>query len=196
MARRKDHNREEIKKLAILAGLDILQQEDLKALSARAIANKIGYTVGTLYNVFKNFDEIVLYLNGETMDAMLRDFQQEKDIYRLIEIYIQFAHTHSAAWRLLFEFKRLEDDIPTWYHQKINTLFQWIETTLLPYVGNSPTQASMTAKVLWASLYGICFLSLNGKLNTILGETAHSLAFALTKNYLARVSNNLLQAQV
>ncbi len=185
MARRKDHSREELKTLAIQAGLTILQEEGLMALSARAIAKKIGYTVGTLYNVFENFDEIVLYLNAETMAAMSDAFNQETDIFRLTDIYIHFAHTHSESWRLLFEFKRSNEILPLWYSKKIEVLFVFVEKALLPYVDYSNIMASMAAKVLWASLYGICFLSINGKLNIILGETVHTIGKSLVENYLS-----------
>lgn len=195
MARRKDHSREEIKSLAIQAGLTLLYENGLTSLTARAIAKKIGYTVGTLYNVFKNFDEIVLHLNAETMSKMTTALGIEKDIFHLTEIYIQFAHQHDSAWRLLFEFNHHNQDLPVWYNQKIETLFKVVENALLPYVNHSETQAAMTAKVLWASLYGICYLSLNGKLTAVLGENVQTIGKSLVENYLAGAvrQQNLLQ---
>ncbi len=195
MARRKDHSREEIKSLVIQAGLALLYENGLTSLTARAVAKKIGYTVGTLYNVFKNFDEIVLHLNADTLSKMTTVLGAEKDIFRLTEIYIQFSHQHDSAWRLLFEFNHHHQDVPLWYNQKIEALFKLVENALLPYVNHSQTQAAMTAKVLWASLYGICYLSLNGKLTTILGESAQTIGKSLVENYLAGAvrQQNLLQ---
>ena len=70
MARRSDHSREEIKEMALNAAMEVLEQEGPKGLSARKVASAIGYTVGTLYLVFKNQQEMVLQLNARTLDDM------------------------------------------------------------------------------------------------------------------------------
>lgn len=59
MARRSDHSREEIKEMALTAALTILEEEGARGLTARKVATAIGYTVGTLYLVFKNQQEMV-----------------------------------------------------------------------------------------------------------------------------------------
>ena len=54
MGRRNEHSRDEIKEMAIEAGKKIIVEEGFSNLGARKIARAIGYTVGTLYNVFDN----------------------------------------------------------------------------------------------------------------------------------------------
>ena len=66
MGRRSDHSREEIRQMALQAAESIVTEGGYKALSARKVASEIGYTVGTLYLVFENLDELVLYVNGRT----------------------------------------------------------------------------------------------------------------------------------
>ena len=65
MARRKDHTREELTQLAIKAGRELVVEKGSAALTARNVAQAIGYTPGTLYNVFENIDALVAAINIE-----------------------------------------------------------------------------------------------------------------------------------
>lgn len=70
MARRSDHSREEIRAMALAAAQQIVTEQGFAALNARKIASAIGYTVGTLYLVFKNLDDLFLQLNARTLDDL------------------------------------------------------------------------------------------------------------------------------
>jgi AcrR family transcriptional regulator len=67
MGRRNDHTRKDIKEMAVKAGLDIIEENGFSGLSTRKVASKIGYSVGTLYNVFENFDDLVFHINALTL---------------------------------------------------------------------------------------------------------------------------------
>jgi hypothetical protein len=60
MARRKDHTRVQLKEMSLLAGQKILQEEGIPSFSARKIAKEIGYTVGTVYNVFDLINSAII----------------------------------------------------------------------------------------------------------------------------------------
>ena len=70
MARRSDHTREELKELAIAAGQKVISDEGFCKFSARKVAKEMGYTVGTLYNIFGDYNDIVLHINFATLDDM------------------------------------------------------------------------------------------------------------------------------
>ena len=70
MARRADHSREELCEIAMQAAERIVETDGLRALTARNVADAIGYSPGTLYNLFANLDELILQLNGRTLDAL------------------------------------------------------------------------------------------------------------------------------
>ena len=76
MARRNDHSREELYQLALGAARDIAEAEGLRGLTARRIAAEIGYSVGTLYNVFVNLDDLIIHLNGSTLDQLYKALSQ------------------------------------------------------------------------------------------------------------------------
>ena len=57
MARRSDHSREELYELALEKAGEIAEKEGLRGLTARGVAREIGYTIGTLYNIFEDLDD-------------------------------------------------------------------------------------------------------------------------------------------
>ena len=103
----------------------------------------------------------------------------------MTQAYIEFAHSQAPAWSLLFETKLIETNRPTWYMEKINRLFRQVEDVILPILNDDRDEAATTAKVLWASLYGICALSITGKVDLVLNEHAQSLGQSLVDHYLA-----------
>ena len=72
MPRRKDHTRKELTALAIEGGRKIVIEKGPGALTARSVAKEIGYTAGTLYNLFANIDELTAAINIGSMDAFAR----------------------------------------------------------------------------------------------------------------------------
>ncbi len=197
MARRSDHSQEEIRQMAIQAGKEIIEREGFSALSARKVALKIGYTVGTLYNVFTSLDDLLLHIKALTLDEMAVFISQNtKDqisgvaaIKKLATLYLNFASQHYQSWSFLFE-KHLPPDIsiPLWYEKKVNKLFTLVEKQLLPLMKNNQEQGERAAIILWSSIHGICALSLTGKLNVTKAKSIQVLMDELIENYLAGVT--------
>lgn len=67
MARRPDHSRDELYALAMNAARGIVERDGIRGLTARNIATAIGYSPGTLYNLFDNLDDLALQINGATL---------------------------------------------------------------------------------------------------------------------------------
>ena len=61
MGRRADHSRDELFEMALSAAREIAEEDGLGGLTARRIAAKIGYSAGTLYNLFDDLDDLALY---------------------------------------------------------------------------------------------------------------------------------------
>ena len=70
MARRSDHSREELHALALTAARRIVEAEGLRGLGARRVAREIGYTIGTIYNIFEDFDDLIDQMNSQTLDQL------------------------------------------------------------------------------------------------------------------------------
>ena len=64
MARRSDHSREQLADMAVAAATALAERDGLRGVTARGVAREIGYTVGTLYNVFDNLDDVLRHATG------------------------------------------------------------------------------------------------------------------------------------
>ena len=114
MGRRNEHSREELRALALRAAGDIVAEASkggIAALSMREVARRIGYTVGALYIVFQNLDDLIVHLNEQTvleLRAALerirgRTNQPAQNLRLLVAAYLGFALLNTARWRLVFE---------------------------------------------------------------------------------------------
>lgn len=163
MGRRTDHTREEIKKMLIESAFKLVDTKGMEFFNARKISSEIGYSAGTIYNLFANLEELMLYVNLKTVDLLIDEmekvFQKVADRNNLggavAKHYLHFARTHPGLWSLLFE--TAIEDSPDWYEQHIEKSFSRLEL----YLGERDRK---NGKILWASVHGICLLKLRGKL--------------------------------
>ncbi len=201
MARRSDHTREELKAMAIAAGRDLIRDAGYSGFSARKLATAIGYTVGTLYNLFENHDDIVLHINAVTLEDLLAVMESRfgasgaaahsgldemETLKALAACYIEYARENYNCWSALFEHNLAPGvPLPDWYGERIGALFSLIEAHLRPVVGEDERDLRQTARVLWASIHGICALTLTNKLTLVGVETTEGLTDSLVENYIA-----------
>lgn len=192
MARRNDHTKEEIRQMVITTGCKLIEEFGFSEFSTRKIAKEIGYTVGTLYNVFDNYDDIILHINARTLDEMQSFIEANMNLQlkgvssvkQIAKLYIDFAHQNRNSWSSLFEYNIPQElTSPEWYDQRIASLFGVVEGLLLDFIGKK-SEALEHAKVIWASVHGICILSLTRKLNVVGVGSVEILTDSLIENYL------------
>ena len=70
MGRRSIHTAEELRELILKAATELIESDGLAGLSAREVARRIGYSPGTLYNVFDNLDDLVLTIEARLLDRL------------------------------------------------------------------------------------------------------------------------------
>ena len=170
MARRKDHTREEIREMAIQAATSVLEQDGHEALTARRIATEIGYAPGTLYNVFSDLDELILYVNGRALEelrAALAEARQQAvraanattvdTVMALARTQLDFMRRRPATWWQLFHVRWPEDQLfPDWYVAKVGETMAELEWALLPEFAADDAFRRRLARTLWAGFFGIC----------------------------------------
>lgn len=196
MARRSDHTRKELWRLALDASKRIVEKEGLRGLRARQIARDIGYTIGTLYNLFEDLDDLIMHMNGETLDQLMEacskvELTQDPsmDLELLVQRYLRFTHENPKLWNAVFEHKLPEDrPVPDWFSEKVSSLLQIIERALAPILsGRSPDEIHLHARILWMSLFGMTVLEGSGRLQE--GETSLMLARTLIRTYVDGLRN-------
>lgn len=199
MGRRSDHTIQELTQMIVDAAYEIVEKEGIEKLSTRKVATKIGYTVGTLYNIFQNLDDIIVHINGRTLDNLIEQLEKSSKIKNnrapiknLSSSYYEFSKTQSHLWVLLFEHIFPSDHpFPRWYKTKIEKLIQIVCDTLAMSVPNlSEARSKECVSVLWAGIHGICVLALRDKLIRTGHGDAQSLLDNFIDNYLSGVKNH------
>ncbi|MGD2120018.1 MAG: TetR/AcrR family transcriptional regulator [Chromatiales bacterium] len=194
MARRSDHSREEIREMALQAAEQLLAEQGQEGLSARKVAQAIGYTVGTLYLVFDNLDDLIVQVNARTLDRlherMLKEQQNcdgaQECLLQLGQTYINFADDDPHRWEMVFDHRFSDDDgIPAWYQDKVARMFALVEDNLKPLAAHRPArEIANAARALWGGVHGICILALTGNLGVAGVESVQDLSESLISNFL------------
>jgi len=193
MARRSDHSREQIREMALSACESLIDKDGLKGLSTRKVAAEIGYSSGTLYQVFTNFDDMIMQLNARTLHRLQSQMMSAQRITaknRLAEFafcYIKFAHKQPELWQLLFEHRPTNPDIkPDNLTNHINALFNLVRQALSELKPAAVNEAvDLSANTLWSSIHGITVLMLQNKLYNGELEKAQSSIECLIAHFLA-----------
>lgn len=179
--------------MVLNAAESIIIDEGVEALTVRKIAMEIGYTVGSIYMVFANMQDLMMHIKGRTLDQLAAQLQQipgtrgiEGQISGLAEAYLAFAAQNYNRWRMVFEpGLRVGDVLPEWYREKIERMFAPIEALfrqLTPDGGAE--QAGLAARALWCGVHGVCVLSLNGNLGRAGVENAETAVRLLVENFI------------
>ena len=194
MARRSDHSREELREMVLTAAEKIVVEQGYEGLSARKVATAIGYTVGTLYLVFENLDDLILNINARTLDrlhARLSEIQASTDdasnyLMQLGQAYILFADDDPHRWAMVFEHRSSDGQaVPEWYREKITRMFAMVEEGLEPLAkGRSRREVTQAARALWGGVHGICILALTDNLGIVGVDSVQGLTQSLISNYL------------
>jgi AcrR family transcriptional regulator len=195
MGRRSEHSREDLHAMCLAAARRIVAADGPGALTARRIAREIGYSPGTLYNVFENLDELALHLNAATLDdlhqRLVEALRGQPDVRAALRAmaraYVDCARAEPQLWAALFE-HRMSDgrSRPDWYVERIARLFQLVERTLSPLFGTpAAEECRRAARILWSALHGIASLALAQKLELLTQLSAEEMADELVVTYLA-----------
>jgi AcrR family transcriptional regulator len=174
MGRRGEHGLEKIKEMAIEAAEELVAQGGISQLSSRKIASAIGYTPGTLYLVFKDIDDLVLQVNGRSLDKLqavltgagAKHKDHPKAVLAMCRAYLAYSKENPGLWSLLFErhwgpgFTR-----PDWYQAKKQACFAPLAARLKALgLGHNERELAGLTRTLWASIHGTCALQEDDKL--------------------------------
>ena len=203
MGRRSEHSADSLRLLILEASEKIISTNGLSGLSAREVARSVGYSPGTIYNIFENLDDLILQVEGrmlDELDARLATLSTDKPadqrVLELAHAYLAFTTERPRLWNLLFEHHLPPTmPVPAWYQHKLDALMQRVEGSLQPLVSGADRAAvARAARVLWAGVHGITSLATADKLAIVTSETAVALVDDLVRNYLLGLERRRLKA--
>ncbi|WP_045837189.1 TetR/AcrR family transcriptional regulator [Hyphomicrobium sp. 99] len=193
MGRRSVHSPEELRQLILDASQTIVERNGITGLSAREIARMIGYSPGTLYNIFENLDDVLLTLQVQLMARTLEHMKRvplgphsDQNIEALAHSYVDFALVNRRMWSLFLAHSLPPGTtVPALLHDYTNSIIDIVRGALEPIAPNSPREAlDATARTLWAGLNGITAIAATEKGVYLTPATAQSFAKELTTIFL------------
>lgn len=194
MGRRPMHSKQEFREIAVAAARAIIAEEGLRSLNVRAIAARMGCSVGTIYNIFDGLEELVAAINAETLDGLhgilLRTpvtGRPEADLHVLLGRYLEFIQENERSWNLLFEERLPEAGAPpAWYLEKVAGLFALLERMLQPLFGaHEQEELTRAVRLLWIGMHGVWSLNASGHLPIVSGDALEKIARDMVDVFLA-----------
>lgn len=147
----------------------------LSALKARDLAACVGCSLGAIYNLVADLDELTLRVSQRTLaelDAVLVAVERSTSLDTPAQLvawsqaYAAFAAANRNLWRALFEFRMAEGaELPDWFAADQLRLFLRLETRLAVLMPASDALAvKRQARTLFSAVHGIVALGLERKL--------------------------------
>jgi AcrR family transcriptional regulator len=173
MARRSDHSREELAALVVGAARDLVARSGRDAVTARAIAERIGYAPGSIYNAVGDLGLVLLRVNAETLGGLAgeleavvarsRSADPMHTVVAVAEAYMQFVSRHHRLWAAALEPGLAGDAPPEWYLSARERLAQLVDRVLRPFYPDA-AERNRCSVALWAALQGVAALSISDNL--------------------------------
>jgi len=178
MGRRSDHSREELEALILRTGQALMAEAGLARFSAREVAKRIGYSVGTIMHMFGGIDRLVMAINSHTfllwadwLEQRLSGLQGQERIEALVRGYFEFAGEHRNLWSAIYAHRLPEGDaLPeplAEQRARLTAIVVREVAAILP--PDRQENAASLARSLVATVHGHCSFALNGSF-ALLGE--------------------------
>ena len=151
-----------------------IAEQGLAALKARDLAVAAGVSLGGLYNIVGDLDEVILRVAARTLTRLDAALEQargagaapEEQLVAIAIAYCRFARENLGLWRALFDHRMAHDRVlPDWQAQSQWSAFSHVSTplrALLPALGED--QALLLARTLFSAVHGVVSLGLEEKL--------------------------------
>ncbi len=193
MGRRSDHTREELRALFIGEGHAHLAQVGLAKFSGREVAKRVGYSVGTISNLFGSVDGLIVAINSRSFELwaqILRDRLEsatDDRIAALVDGYFAFAEQSPELWSAIYAHRLPEGlDLPEEDKARRAGLTQIVEDeirTVLP--ADTDADVVRLARSLVAVVHGHCSFVVSGSFALLEEPDPRGAALARVRESLA-----------
>lgn len=179
MSEKTDKRRDALAEALIAAALAQIDAGGLASLRARDLAKAAGCSVGGVYTVFRDLDDLVLRANAETFRALgasvtaavdgLEAAEPVEILVAMGHAYLAFAEAHTNRWLALFDPSvAATTGLPDWYLGEVDALFAIIRGplgTLRP--GLSGEEADVMVRTLFSAIHGIVLLAVQRRISAV-----------------------------
>ena len=163
--------------MIVTEGHRLMAESGFGRFSAREVSRRIGYSVGTLYNVFDSLDHLLIAINSRTFELWTSHLRERIDgregdrIGALVQAYFDFARDHPRLWMAIYDHRLPENvTMPDDDMAKRRALTQIIFDEIarqLPM--RTQSEIEHLSRSLIAPVHGHCTFELNGTF-ALMGE--------------------------
>jgi AcrR family transcriptional regulator len=170
MARRSDHSPADLRRMILAEGHRHLADVGFGRFSAREVARRIGYSVGTVYNVFGTLDRLFYELNTITMrrwadltERRLKASGSDR-LDAMVDIYFEFASANRNLWEAIWAHRWPADEPPPEEaeHDRSRLTGMVIAEIAAALPAARRGEADALARSLIATVHGHCDCALSG----------------------------------
>ena len=146
-----------------------------KALTMRAVARAAGTTTPTVYERYRDRDDILRALRLQTRRELFAALSRTHGLREAFERHLDFALQHSHAYEVLFDAVAK----PPSLHEPWPT-FNLIRERLAKRLGGSPREHTRLMLAVWSLMHGTAMLIIRGQFEGVLRtQTVHACLDAL-----------------
>ena len=141
-----------------------------KALTMRAVAKSAGTTTPTVYERYRDRDDILRALRLETRRALFAAVSTTSTLREAFHAYLEFALKHSHAYEVLFDGVAK----PPSLHEPWPS-FNLMRERVAKRLGGSPRQYTRLMLAVWSLMHGTAMLIIRGGFEgTLRIQTIHA----------------------
>lgn len=197
MGRRSDHSRDDLRTLCVMHGHAHLAEVGLARFSGREVAKRVGYSIGTIANVFGSVDGLLTAINSRSFEVwagMLRErlvsaetaSTGEDRIAALVDGYFAFAEREPELWSAIFA-HRLPDGaaLPDADRETRAALTRIVENEIAAVLPADAPDVPRLARSLVAVVHGHCSFVVTGSFALLEEPDPKAAALARVRESLA-----------
>ncbi|RFB06072.1 TetR/AcrR family transcriptional regulator [Parvularcula marina] len=150
----------------------LLAEGGPEQVKARVLAVRLGISVGSIYNLFGQLDELLFLVNADVYDELLAVIEEAiaktgdkaepiDRVLALCRAYLRFVTANQGLWSGVLAFnRRNKPSVPKWYREKERSLLGTAAAVLTDVPGPaSPAEKELAARATWAAIHGIVTIS-------------------------------------
>ncbi|MBJ6123713.1 TetR/AcrR family transcriptional regulator [Sphingomonas sp. BT553] len=198
MGRRSDHTRAELEELILSAGHALVAEVGLGGFSAREVARQIGYSIGTIHNVFGSSDRLIAALNTRSFVAWAAFLREQLEavgddgdrLAALVAGYFDFARQHTHWWTAIYDHRLPADTSLSEADEAGRGLLTGIVVDEVARALSRPVDETVVtlSRSLIATVHGHCAFAIGGAWALMGGSDAEATALARVRETLSAVT--------
>lgn len=156
--------RNDIQKLLIQIGRQIVQEKGTESLTVRKLSEASGCSVGAIYNQFANMENFVVVQNYLTLDELSAELSAVKtsddpyaDMNKFLQVFVDYVLANKNLWYLLYGFHLRHHRIYSYFYMKkvvkIIAIIHELMQRIVPDMERP--ERVLSSQILWLTLFAV-----------------------------------------